>query len=136
MDLSIQAVFDRAAEHMLQQNKRCENEKGERLYITPDDSDLPTYLLDPVAAAVMPENRRSDNQGWRGFSIRDVLRELHPGAAEARSLVSLLCELQHIHDETPVPRWRERLHKLARRRRLKADVLGTEPYISQWTLES
>jgi len=101
-----QEAFDKVVTHLLTQNQRAYDE----------EEDTCRYRWGPLSCAVgclIPDDQY--NRGMEGQSVHGLVRaEVCPAPAVLGGLdLSLLGDLQHIHDNIMVEEWGEYLKDLA-----------------------
>ena len=106
-----QQVFDQVATHLLTQNKRSANEKGECMYRGPEG-------LKCAAGCLIADDEYEqvfEGNSWRWFMV---------GGRVSRNCSGLINNLQSCHDLIDVNQWRESLKSIASRFKLSTEVLN------------
>jgi len=122
-----QELYDTIATHLLMQNARSEDPDTAVVSSDPYESDIPPACLyrGPnglrcAVGCVIPDEEY--NRGLEGCGIADLLRlkrfsfELRH---EFKRHLTLLNDLQNMHDVADIERWPERLQHIALRHNLK-----------------
>lgn len=124
--LDYQETFDKVATHLLTQNERAMRDDRvidpESLYYDPDNN-CAYFNEDGLKCAVgclIPEDKYSPDIEGKG--VHGVNTVCNMGWVYDD--ISFLCDLQTIHDETPVDMWPDALKTFARDRDLNYNVLA------------
>lgn len=106
-----QEVFDKVASHLLTQNKKSVGAYGACKYRGDNG------MMCAVGCLIGDDEYSST---WEGMAIRDIMSDFKI----SRKIISLLEELQHIHDFIKVAEWFSELHNVATIRNLDTKVLN------------
>ena len=111
--MTAQEVFDEASKHLLTQNKKSMNEEEVCTYNGPDG----------LCCAAAPFLKRYEpDMEWKGYPALITIFN------QPENHKSLMCDLQGIHDHTPVEHWHSKLIELGRSLNLqiKEEIFGKE----------
>lgn len=104
----LQSLFDRVASHLLLQGERSVQESsGGCMYRNGAG-------LSCAVGVLITDEAYAPAMEWRSLDDEPVLDALRQsGVADSAEVLSLLNELQEVHDITPIPRWESQLAYLA-----------------------